>query len=364
MRKRIVFIMATVCALLITGCGASNSEEDPAGTDNQIKVMYVENAEQTDAEENISIDGVADYPAAIMVNDTVYLVEGTPMPAEVDESAIIGYTESYTDTFPENSGETNFNPELGMPYAQVEGGIAVLYKNEWYLGTPFSCETQEPAKDEDWEDKALLEEYAANGIEKDGDFYCYQSELVYIIKNQYPGSSVYSLNTDSTGTISIKVIWNAKGEITSVSYLTEEEVAKALPKILGGMGKERDTNTDVSSPLDGVTMEVTECSDTSVTVRIVNVTDKDIQCGEDFCLETQDEETGEWQELDEVIDNAAFNAIAYMIQKDSPYETVIDLEWLYGGLETGRYRIVKTVTDFRGIGDYTDYVFTAEFNIE
>lgn len=138
MRKRIVFIMATVCALLITGCGASNSEEDPAGTDNQIKVTYVENAEQTDAEENISIDGVADYPAAIMVNDTVYLVEGTPMPAEVDESAIIGYTESYTDTFPENSGETNFNPELGMPYAQVEGGIAVLYKNEWYLGTPFS----------------------------------------------------------------------------------------------------------------------------------------------------------------------------------------------------------------------------------
>ena len=42
MRKRIVFIMTTVCALLITGCGASNSEEDPAGTDNQIKVTYVE----------------------------------------------------------------------------------------------------------------------------------------------------------------------------------------------------------------------------------------------------------------------------------------------------------------------------------
>ena len=51
MRKRIVFIMATVCALLITGCGASNSEEDPAGADNQIKVTYVENAEQIDAEE-------------------------------------------------------------------------------------------------------------------------------------------------------------------------------------------------------------------------------------------------------------------------------------------------------------------------
>ena len=119
-----------------------------------------------------------------------------------------------------------------------------------------------------------------------------------------------------------------------------------------------------TSLLDGVTMEVTECSDTSVTVRIVNDTDKDIQCGEDFCLEIQNEETGEWREADTVIDNAAFDAIAYMIQKDFPYEKVINFEWLYGKLEAGRYRIVKTVTDFRGTGDYTDYAFTAEFSIK
>ncbi len=50
MRKRIAFIMATACILLITGCGASNSAEDPAGTDNQIKVTYVENVEQADTE--------------------------------------------------------------------------------------------------------------------------------------------------------------------------------------------------------------------------------------------------------------------------------------------------------------------------
>lgn len=132
MRKRIAFIIVNVCVLLITGCGASNGAEDSAGSDSQI----TENAGQTDTEENMAKDGVADYPTAIMVNDTVYLVEGNPMSSEVDESAIIGYTESYADTFPENNGETNFG-ELGMSYAQVEGGIAVLYKNEWYLGTPF-----------------------------------------------------------------------------------------------------------------------------------------------------------------------------------------------------------------------------------
>ncbi len=58
-----------------------------------------------------------------------------------------------------------------------------------------------------------------------------------------------------------------------------------------------------------------------------------------------------------------FNSEAYMIQKDSPYEKVINFEWLYGKLEPGRYRIVKTVTDFRGTGDYTNYAYTAEFRI-
>ena len=53
-----------------------------------------------------------------------------------------------------------------------------------------------------------------------------------------------------------------------------------------------------------------------------------------------------------------------MIQKDSPYEKVIDFEWLYGKLKPGRYRIVKTVMDFRGTGDYTDYTYTEEFCVE
>ncbi len=105
-----------------------------------------------------------------------------------------------------------------------------------------SSETQEPAKEEDWEDKALLEEYAANGIEKEDNFYYYQGELVYIIKDQRPDSSVYLLNTDSEGTVNIKVIRNVEGEITSVTYMTEEEVAKALPRILGGMDEETDAD--------------------------------------------------------------------------------------------------------------------------
>ncbi len=145
-------------------------------------------------------------------------------------------------------------------------------------------------------------------------------------------------------------------------YVDNEEQANSDVNVSGIIDSEKDAN--VFSPLAGVTMEVTEYSNTSVSVRITNDTDKDIQCGSDFCLEMQDEETEEWRELDEVIDNAAFTMEAYRIQKDSPYETVINFEWLYGRLESGRYRMVKTVTDFRGTGDYTDYTYTEEFCIK
>lgn len=81
---------------------------------------------------NETVNSTADYPASIMVNDKIYLL-GQAIPAEVDDSAIIGYTTSYTDAFPSQNGETNFNRELNMPYAKIEEGIAVLYENEWHL---------------------------------------------------------------------------------------------------------------------------------------------------------------------------------------------------------------------------------------
>ena len=96
-----------------------------------------------------------------------------------------------------------------------------------------ASEAQESGNEEGWEDTALLEEYAAYGIVKIEDFYYYRGELVYIIKDQHADSSVYLLNTDSKGTVSIKVTRNAEEEIAGISYMTEEEVEKARSKILG-----------------------------------------------------------------------------------------------------------------------------------
>ncbi len=100
MKKHSSILLSILCIIMLAGCNKG------------VETMYVE---------SIMADGVL-YEKAYA------------MPAEIDESAIIGHVESYTDAIPEKNGETNISKDLiGAPYAKVEGGIAVLYKNEWYL---------------------------------------------------------------------------------------------------------------------------------------------------------------------------------------------------------------------------------------
>ena len=82
-------------------------------------------------------DRTGDYPAAIMVDGTVYLVPVDPLPAgTVDEGEISGCVESYTETFPEKDGQRNFSREAALPYAPAAGGLALLCDGAWYLCDP------------------------------------------------------------------------------------------------------------------------------------------------------------------------------------------------------------------------------------
>ena len=70
MEKKSVAFLLMVFVLMITGCGNSNSADDE----------WVEQVL-----ENVSTEGVADYPAAIMVNNTIYLMGDTPMSEKVED---------------------------------------------------------------------------------------------------------------------------------------------------------------------------------------------------------------------------------------------------------------------------------------
>lgn len=82
-------------------------------------------------------NGTGDYPAAIMVDGTVYLVSVNPLPAgTVDKAEITGCVDSYTETFPEKDGQQNFSREAALPYTRTAEGIALLHDGAWYLCVP------------------------------------------------------------------------------------------------------------------------------------------------------------------------------------------------------------------------------------
>lgn len=117
--------------------------------------------------------------------------------------------------------------------------------------------------------------------------------------------------------------------------------------------------------LEGVTMVVKKgsISSTGLTVTFKNSSDRHCVFGEDFLLEKEIE--GSWYQVPITLDeNYGFNAIGYDLAPSEVKEWTVDWDWLYGNLDTGKYRIIKEMLDYRDTGDYGKYHLANEFNID
>lgn len=124
------------------------------------------------------------------------------------------------------------------------------------------------------------------------------------------------------------------------------------------------TTYETVNNFDGVTMTVNKGteSSTKLTVAFKNNSNRQCTYGDYFCLEKKI--NGRWYQVPVTIDgNYGFNAIGYDLASGDAGEREVDWKWLYGSLNTGEYRIVKDILDFRGTGDYDKYYLTAEFTI-
>ena len=71
---------------------------------------------------------------------------------------------------------------------------------------------------------------------------------------------------------------------------------------------------------------------------------------------------GKWTAAQIVLEgDYGFHDIAYTIATENTTESELNWEWLYGELPPGEYRIGKNVMDFRGSGDYDQYMVYACF---
>lgn len=124
------------------------------------------------------------------------------------------------------------------------------------------------------------------------------------------------------------------------------------------------TQYDTVNNFDGVSMNIKEgsSSPTGLTVIFENNSDKQGIYSDDFLVEK--ETKGDWYQVPTIIEEYGFNDIGYELPPSEIEEFTIDWEWLYGSLDTGEYRIVKKVLDFRDTGDFDEYNLAAKFTID
>lgn len=125
---------------------------------------------------------------------------------------------------------------------------------------------------------------------------------------------------------------------------------------------QRPSDFHTPDTLEGVTMEVTYATPRGANLVFANDTDLEIEYGDDYSLQAYVD--GAWYNVEYIIDNAAFNAIAYTVPQNGTRSWGVRWNVFHGELPPGEYRIIKSVMDFRGTGDYTTYQLAAEFTVE
>lgn len=149
--------------------------------------------------------------------------------------------------------------------------------------------------------------------------------------------------------------------------LADPPADSGITTIACGTDQEPEKNLQEDSCIEelGLSLEITEHTGTGATLVFRqsggNPTGE-LQYGSAFSLERYEEEA--WVPVPVAVEgNYAFTEEAYNISKDADREFQIDWGWLYGELEPGAYRIIKSVDDFRKTGDYDQYNICAYFEI-
>ena len=88
----------------------------------------------------------------------------------------------------------------------------------------------------------------------------------------------------------------------------------------------------------------------------------ELQTGSDYNLIVLKD--GRWQDVPTIIEDCGWTAEAYLIAKDDVTELEVKWEWLHGKLPAGTYRLVKGFMDFREAGNYDNFKYWVEFEIQ
>ena len=280
MKKYSSIILSILCILILAGC--SKKEQIVPDTPNAMV-------------------------PSIIYQGSLYRTTGKQIPAEVDESAIVGEISSVVplNQLPTKEGEANFG-EIGDQYAITSDGLLVKMNNEWTLFELPDIEVEETI--------------IYNGKE------CKKSELC-----------------DAT----LHWLELSEQEKMFSSYM--------LPEFM------------IFEETWGITLTAENITSTGATIKCTQSGGEptgELHTGSWYILENWTQENG-WMEMPYIIDGEiGWEDVAWVVPMNDTCKWEINWEWLYGKLPDGKYRIGKEITDFRATGDYDNTVYFVEFEIE
>ena len=105
--------------------------------------------------------------------------------------------------------------------------------------------------------------------------------------------------------------------------------------------EDQDVITYEISEIANITMTIDNVTPTGATILITDNTGEENVYGEWYRIEKFENET--WQEVEIVAENPVFTSIGYLLDENNQLELQVNWDWLYGSLNSGRYRLIKEI---------------------
>ena len=255
----------------------------------------------------------------VMVNGEIYMDTGHESTVEARCGMMDGEITSTVDGTeqPTKDNESNFGTGYGYQYGTHEGLIEIYMNDKWWV---FATE------------KALASSQLMVESEASGETITYNGK-------EYKTSELCN---------------------ATLEWLELSEKDRMLSSYFPPEFMIFDEKWGVSLTVDGLTTSgaIIKCTQSG------GEATGELHTGSWYILENWTQENG-WKEMPYVIDGEiGWNDIAWIIPMNDTIELEVNWEWLYGKLPVGKYRIGKSITDFRESGDYDTATYFVEFEIE
>lgn len=129
-----------------------------------------------------------------------------------------------------------------------------------------------------------------------------------------------------------------------------------------GCGTKVGKKSDVQISQNDVSLMIKDGTLTtkSATLILKNNSNKKVQYGEEYTIEIK--KHGEWYKMNS--SERWFNMVAFLLNAGESKEIEVDLEYGYGKLKKGTYRIIKSVDYVYENGKYENFNIAVEYTIE